>query len=57
MRLDWDELQRIKREGLLAIVPHPDPAAGLFLLNYTSRTQYHGAWDRYPVLLECGARS
>jgi len=53
VRVDWDELRGIKAEGLLSIVPHPDPGAGLWLLNYTARAQYQVAWDRYPVLLGC----
>ena len=53
MRLDWDVLQQVRAEGFLAIVPHPDPAVRLFLLNYTARAQYQQAWDRYPVLLDC----
>jgi len=53
MRVDWDELWRIKAEGLLAVVPHPDPSAGLWLLNYTARAQFQGAWDQHPVLLDC----
>ena len=53
VRLDWDELQQVRAEGFLAIVPHPDPATRLFLLNYTARAQYQQAWDRYPVLLDC----
>jgi RNA ligase len=53
MRVDWRELQQARGEGLLAIVPHPDPDAGLFLLNYTARAQFQQAWDRYPLLLDC----
>jgi RNA ligase len=53
MRFDWDELRRIKGEGFLAIVPHPDAGAGLWLLNYTKRAQYGAAWDTYPILLDC----
>ncbi len=53
MRVDWDELRRIKAEGLLSIVPHPDPTAGLWLLNYTARAQFQVAWDRFPILLDC----
>ncbi len=53
MRLDWDELQRLKSDRYLTIVPHPDPAADLFLLDYTARAQYQQAWDRYPLLLDC----
>ena len=37
MRFEWDELQRVRAEGFLAIVPHPDPATRLFILNYTAR--------------------
>jgi len=53
MRFDWDELRQIKSEGLLSIVPYPDPLAGLWLLNYTARAQFQVAWDRYPILLDC----
>jgi RNA ligase len=53
VRVDWDELRGIKAEGLLSIVPHPDPAAGLWLLNYTARAQFQAAWDRFPILLDC----
>src|SRR4051812_36432846 len=53
VRFNFDELRQIKSEGFLAIVPHPDSAAGLFLLNYTARAQYQVAWDRYPALLDC----
>jgi len=53
VRFSWDHLREIKAEGYLSIVPHPDPAAGLWLLNYTARAQYQAAWERYPLLLDC----
>lgn len=53
MRLDWNELQQLESERLLTVVPHPDPAADLFLLDYTARAQYQQAWDQSPRLLDC----
>jgi RNA ligase len=53
MSFDWDELRQLKAEGYLAIVPHPEPGVGLWLLNYTKRAQFQAAWEQYPILLGC----
>src|SRR5262245_30911403 len=53
MPYDWPYLRQLKAEGFLAIVPHPNPTAGLWLLNYTARAQFQLAWEQHPVLLDC----
>lgn len=48
MKVDLDKLQEYVDKRLISERPHP--TLPLLIFNYTNKTQYEGAWDKYTML-------